>query len=159
MKRAALLLLISSLILSGCGQKKPVNNQFENEINAFCDRIVEIDSSINKISNKTGDEAGLEVAKEELLNCLSSLKDEFKKFANMDFPQEYDYLEQMADEAGDYMTEAVNTYDSMYGTDNGYNVNLEEYADENYARAYKRVRIITALLRGETPDEEGLIIQ
>ena len=36
---------------------------------------------------------------------------------------------------------------------------LEEYADENYARAYKRVRIITALLRGETPDEEGLIIQ
>ena len=77
----------------------------------------------------------------------------------MDFPEEYDYLEQMADEAGEYMTEAVNTYDSMYGTDDGYNVNLEEYADENYARAYKRVRIITALLRGETPDEEGLIVQ
>ena len=87
MKRAALLLLMSTLILSGCSQKPPVNNQFEKEINTFCDRIVEIDTSINKISNITGDEEGLEEAKEELLNCLSSLKDEFKKFANMDFPQ------------------------------------------------------------------------
>ncbi len=159
MKRAALLFLLSSLMLSGCGQQNPVNNQFENEMNAFCDRIVEIDSSINKISNETGDKAGLEAAKEDLLDCLSNLNDEFIKFANMDFPEEYDYLEQMADEAGDYMTEAVNTYNTMYGTEDGYNVNLEDYADENYARAYKRVRIITALLRGETPDEEGLIVQ
>jgi len=107
----------------------------------------------------TGDEAGLEAAKEDLLDCLSSLKDEFAKFANIDFPEEYDYLEKMADEADDYMTEAVNTYNAMYGTEDGFNVNLEEYADENYDRAYKRVRIITALLRGETPDEEGLIVQ
>jgi len=159
MKRAVLLLLLSSILFSGCGQKNPVNNQFEKEMNAFCDRIVEIDSSINKISNETGDEAGLEAAKEDLLDCLSSLKDEFAKFANIDFPEEYDYLEKMADEADDYMTEAVNTYNAMYGTEDGFNVNLEEYADENYDRAYKRVRIITALLRGETPDEEGLIVQ
>ena len=77
----------------------------------------------------------------------------------MDFPEEYDYLEEMADEAGDYMTEAVNTYHKLYGTDAGYNVTLEEYANENYARAYKRIKVIVALLRGETPDEEGLTIQ
>lgn len=159
MKRVVLLLLLSTLILTGCGQKNPVPNQFEKEMNAFCDKIVEIDASINKISNETGDEAGLAAAKKELLDCLGSLNDEFSKFANMDFPEEYDYLEKMADEAGDYMTEAVNTYHTMYGTEDGYNINLEEYADENYARAYKRVRIITALLRGETPDEEGLIVQ
>ena len=65
----------------------------------------------------------------------------------------------MADEAGDYMTEAVNTYKKMYGDEDAYSVTLEEYANENYARAYKRVRIITALLRVETPNEEGLTIQ
>ena len=75
-----------------------------------------------------------------------------------DYHSDYDYLEEMADEASAYMTEAVNSYVLMYG-DDSYTVNMEEYANENYARAYKRVNIILALLRGETPDEEGLTIQ
>ena len=158
MKRVALI-LATSFLLTGCAQKDTKNVQFEKDMNTFCDNLVAIDASINEISNETGDEEGLAAAKEELLDCLAGLNDEFRKFANMDFPEEYDYLEQMADEAGNYMTEAVNTYKKMYGTADGYNVNLEEYAAENYERAYKRVRIITALLRGETPNEEGLTIQ
>ena len=59
----------------------------------------------------------------------------------MNFPAEYDYLEEMADEAGNYMTEAVNTYNTMYGTDDGYNVNLEEYADEKVAKQNKETAI------------------
>ncbi len=159
MKKTALVLLLT-LLLTGCGVEEDTKDvQFENNMNAFCDNIVSIDASINKISNKSGDEAGLAAAKEELLAQLANLNTEFGKFANMDFPAEYDYLEDMADEAGDYMTEAVNTYEKMYGPEDAYSVTLEEYANENYARAYKRVRIITALLRGETPDEEGLTIQ
>ena len=158
MKRAALLLL-TTLLFTGCAQQNTKNIQFEADMNAFCDNIVKYDASINAISNKSGDDAGLSAAKEDLLDCLAGLNDEFRKFANMDFPEEYDYLEEMADEAGDYMTEAVNTYHKLYGTDAGYNVTLEEYANEIYDRAYKRVRIITALLRGETPTEAGLKIQ
>lgn len=158
MKRIALIAL-SALLLTGCAPQKTDNNSiFETDINTFCDNIVKIDASINQISNISADEEGLAAAKADLLKCLDQLNDQFRMFANMDFPEEYDYLEDMADEASEYMIEAVDTYHTMY-EDDGYNVNLEEYADENYARAYKRVRIITALLRGETPNEEGLTIQ
>lgn len=158
MKKIALILL-TTLLFTGCADQPAKDIQFEQDINTFCDNIVTIDASINAISNETGDEAGLTAAKEELLDCLAGLNDEFRKFANMDFPKEYDYLEEMADEAGEYMTEAVNTYKKMYGTEDSYSVTLEEYANENYSRAYKRVRIITTLLRGETPNEEGLTVQ
>ena len=77
----------------------------------------------------------------------------------MDFPEDFDYLEAMADEASAYMTEAVKTYKEVYESENSFSATTEEYARENYSRAYKRLRIITALLRGETPDEEGLTIQ
>ena len=157
MKRVALLAL-SALLLTGCAQQTDNNSIFETDINTFCDNIVKIDASINQISNVSADEEGLAAAKADLLKCLDQLNDQFRMFANMDFPEEYDYLEDMADEASEYMIEAVDTYHTMY-EDDGYNVNLEEYADENYARAYKRVRIITALLRGETPNEEGLTVQ
>ena len=92
MKRTVLLLL-TTLMLTGCARQNTEDNKFEKDLNAFCDRIVEIDSSINAISNETGDEEGLAAAKEDLLDCLGSLNDEFAKFANMDFPTEYDYLE------------------------------------------------------------------
>ena len=157
MKRAALFVL-TALLLTGCAKQTSNNSIFETDINTFCDNIVKIDASINKITNVTADEENLANAKENLLKCLDQLNDQFRMFANMDFPEEYDYLEDMADEASEYMIEAVETYHTMY-EDDGYNVNLEEYADENYARAYKRVRIITALLRGETPNEEGLTVQ
>ncbi len=158
MKKVALLAL-TALFLTGCSKQPAENSIFENDLNVFCDNIVKIDASINKIPDVTGNEEALANAKKDLLKCLDQLNDQFEKFADMDFPAEYDYLEDMADEASEYMMEAVETYHTMYGEEDGYNVNLEEYADENYARAYKRIRIITALLRGETPNEEGLTIQ
>lgn len=158
MKRTGMILL-TALLLTGCGAEQDENTAFFKEVNAFCDKIVEIDESINDISNDTQDAEGLTRAKEDLLSCLDQLNTAFQGFAAMDFPEEFDYLEDMSDEARDYMTEAVESYHSLYDTEDGYNVNMEEYADENYARAYKRIKIIVALLRGETPDEEGLTIQ
>jgi len=153
------LLLMAALLFTGCAKQDTKMLKFEKELNSFCDKIVEIDNDINDIDDVYTNEAELENAKRKLLDCLDSLDDEFSKFANIDFPEEFDYLEDMADEAGDYMTEAVESYHTIYGTSDGYNVNMEEYANENYARAYKRVKVIVALLRGETPDEEGLTIQ
>ena len=158
MKRIVVLAL-TTLLLTGCAGKQADYSIFENDLNVFCDNIVKIDAAINSIPDVTGNEEGLANAKKDLLKCLDQLDDQFEKFAAMDFPEEFDYLEDMANEASEYMMEAVETYHTMYGEEDGYNVNLEEYADENYARAYKRIRIITALLRGETPDEEGLTIQ
>ena len=151
MKKLALILLLS-LMLTGCNKE---NNDFEMtrfhaEVNEFCDNLKEIDSSINQITNITADEQGLQEATIELLNNLDRLKDEFAKFSNLDFPTEYDYLEKLSDEAYDYMTEAVNAYRKTY--QENYTTSMEEYAQENYKRAYKRVQIIIDVLNGKESD-------
>lgn len=147
MKRLAFILLVS-IMLTGCSNK---NNDTElirlhKEINDFCDNLKEIDTSINQVTNITADEEGLKEASNTLLYNLDLLKDEFMKFSNIDFPTEYDYLEKLADEAGDYMTEAVNAYHKTY--EDNYTSSMEEYAHENYSRAYKRVQIIIDELNG-----------
>ena len=139
-------------MLTGCNKE---NNDYEMtrfhaEVNEFCDNLKEIDSSINQITNITADEQGLQEATTELLNNLDRLKDEFAKFSNLDFPTEYDYLEKLSDEAYDYMTEAVNAYRKTY--QENYTTSMEEYAQENYKRAYKRVQIIIDVLNGKESD-------
>lgn len=153
MKKLALILLLS-LMLTGCNKE---NNDFEMtrfhaEVNEFCDNLKEIDSSINQITNITADEQGLQEATTELLSNLDRLKDEFAKFSNLDFPAEYDYLEKLSDEAYDYMTEAVNAYRKTY--QENYTTSMEEYAQENYKRAYKRVQIIIDVLNGKESDTQ-----
>lgn len=150
MKKLSVLLLLS-LFLTGCGKQQDMElTRFSKEINDFCDNIKEIDTSINQITNITADEEGLEAATEDLLSNLDILNDEFVKFSNIDFPEEYDYLEEIADEASDYMTEAVNAYHKTY--EDNYTSSMEEYARENYSRAYKRVHIILDVLNGKEPN-------
>jgi len=158
MKRIPLLFL-SALLLTGCAQKEDTEMlAFKDEINEFCDKIVEIDASINEITNESADGEGLESAKRELLSCLDDLKDEFSVFASLDFPEEFDYLESIADEASTYMTEAVKSYHEAY-KDNSYNEYTADYAGQNYSRAYKRVQIILDFLQGKTPEDENLTIE
>ena len=158
MKRIAVLLLCA-IFFTGCAKEDTEMIAFKDDVNSFCSKIVEIDAAINDINNETGDEQGLADAKKELLSCLDDLKEEFAGFAALDFPEDFDYLEDMSDEASDYMTEAVKYYHTIYGSDDKYNESMEEYAKENYARAYKRIKVIVSLFRGETPDVEGLTVE
>lgn len=152
MKKFAIVILLS-LLLTGCSnQNDTAIIKLEGEINNFCDKIIEIDTSINKITNITADEEGLKSATTDLMHNLDMLKDEFVKFSNIDFPEEYDYLEEIADEASDYMTEAVKSYHTAY--EDNYTESMEEYAQENYSRAYKRVQIIIDVLQGKYPTEQ-----
>lgn len=145
MKKKILLAAICLLLLCSCGGN-PVNAKFNNEINEFCDNISTIDAKINAI-NVEAEENSLRYATSDLLSYLDELEIEFMKFSNLDFPEEFDYLEDMAKEAGTYMTEAVASYHKAY--EDGYNESMEEYARENYSRACKRVQLALALLRGE----------
>lgn len=149
MKKLAIFLFVC-VILTGCKSEDPAMTKFQNEMNTFCDNLKQIDGAINKISNITADEAGLAAATNDLMFQLDCLKDEFAKFANIDFPTDYDYLEQYADEASDYMNEAVKSYHTVY--EDNYTVSMEDYAKENYTRAYKRVQIILNVLHGKDPN-------
>lgn len=77
---------------------------------------------------------------------LDMLDDEFKKLSNIDFPEEYDGLEKLADEASEYMTEAVRSYHIVYEEE--YTESMEEYANNNYSRAYKRVQYMVTTMNG-----------
>jgi len=138
--------LISTL--SACGQDTVIT-EFKKEIDKFCTEISEIDSSINNIDAEQESSITL------LLKYLDDLDTEFQEFAELDFPEQFDYLESVADEAESYMTEAVKSYKEVYN--DGYNESLAEYAKENYSRAYKRIQIIIQCLHGDIPEGATVI--
>lgn len=141
--------ILSGILLTACGQDTAVT-KFKNEIDDFCTRISEIDSSINNI------DATADNAPTKLLGYLQELDTEFQEFSEIDFPQEYDYLESLADEASAYMTEAVESYNTAYS--DSYNETMGEYAKENYSRAYKRIQIMITFLHGEEPENVNLSV-
>ena len=118
-------------------------------MDSFCTKISEIDTSINEI------DASSDKAVEELLSHLDELKVTFNDFAKLDFPEVFDYLESVAQEASDYMDTAVSSYHDAYSNDS-YNEYTAEYAQGNYARAYKRVQIIISFLHNETPEDVNI---
>lgn len=140
------------LVFGGCGeQEDPVKIKFKNDVDNFCNSISELDASMNAINPDS------ENAPAQLLQYLDEVDMRFKNFAELDFPEEFDYLEPLADDASTYMTEAVTYYHNSY-SNNSYNEYTAEYAQENYSRAIKRIKIIIAFLHGETPNEEGVVI-
>lgn len=140
--------LLAAAVLTGCGED-PKLTQFRIDIESFCTEISRIDTSINNI------DASSEGAVTELLSYLDDLEDAFREFAELDFPEEFDYLEEIADQAGDYMSTAVSSYHEAYGED-AYDEYIAAYAKENYSRAYKRIQIIITFLHGETPEDVDL---
>lgn len=136
------------LLLTACGED-PELAQFRNSIEDFCTRVSEIDTSINNIDAQSDN------ATSELLSYLDELDLVFQSFALLDFPEEFDYLEDLADESSQYMTEAVASYHSAY-SNNSYNESIAEYAKENYSRAYKRIQIIITFLHGDNPSDPDL---
>uniref|UniRef100_UPI004055F591 hypothetical protein n=1 Tax=Acetatifactor sp. TaxID=1872090 RepID=UPI004055F591 len=139
--------ILAATLLTGCGNDAEIT-AFTKAIDDFCTGISEIDTSINNI------DATAENAPYELLGYLDALDIAFQDFAELDFPEDFEYMESLADEAGEYMTEAVNSYKDAYS--DGYNSTMGEYAKENYSRAYKRIQIIITLLHGEEPENINL---
>ena len=78
--------LLTAFMLTACGQDSAIA-EFEIEMNDFCTRISELDTSINGI------DATVDNATTQLLRYLDDLDVEFSAFAEMDFPKDYDYLE------------------------------------------------------------------
>lgn len=149
MRRKRFLLLtglLAAITLSACGTD-PELQQLKKDMDAFCDTVADLHESINNIDAESAN------ASELALDYLDDLDKEFQKFAEFDFPEEYDYLEKLADEAGEYMSEAVRSYHEAYA-DGDYDENTGDYARENSARALKRLQVILDILHGENPTED-----
>ncbi len=140
-------ILAATVLLAGCGAN-PEITQFKNDMNSFCENVAELDEAINNIDVESDNATTL------ALGYLDKLDIEFQNFAEMDFPEEYDYLESLADEAGSYMTEAVKSYHTLYEAEN-YDEDTATYARENSARAFKRVQVILDVLQGEYEESDA----
>lgn len=145
---AAVFILV---MLTACGED-PELTRFRQSMDDFCTKVSVIDSNINSI------DAESENATQELLSYLDDLDLLFQSFAELDFPEEFDYLEDLASESSECMTEAVKSYHEAF-SNGSYNEYTAEYAKEYYSRAYKRVQIIITFLHGEEPDDADLTIE
>lgn len=154
MKTKLLLLLVTavfSFTFTGCGEN-PETDRFENDINAFCDQVAEIDAGINNIDSQS------ETASDELLIYLDQLDQTFRALSEISIPKEYSYMEQLTSEASYYMTIAVEAYHEAFEGDT-FDEYTAEYARENYERAYKRITVLLQLLRGEEVTGANLVIE
>lgn len=143
--------LVFAAFLGGCQNADPNLIKFKNDVENFCNGISELDASMNLI------DASSDNAPAQLLGYLDEVDLRFQSFSKLDFPEDYDYLESLADEAGQYMTEAVKYYHKSY-SNGSYDESTAQYAQQNYSRAIKRVKIILSFLRGEKPDDPDINI-
>lgn len=143
--------VLASIMLIACGED-PELIRFRQSMDEFCTMVSVIDANINSIDPES------ENATTELLSYLDDLDLVFQSFAKLDFPEEFYYLEDLAAESSEYMTEAVKSYHEAF-SNGSYNEYTAEYAKEYYSRAYKRVQIIITFLHGEKPDDPDLKIE
>lgn len=144
---------LAIVLLTACGED-PELSRFHKSMDDFCTKVSEIDTAINSIDAT----ADADAAVAELLGYLDELDLVFRSFAKLDFPEEFDYLEDTAQEASSYMTTAVESFHDAY-SNGSYNEYTAEYAQGNYNRAYKRIQIIISFLHGETPDDVDLTME
>ena len=81
---------------------------------------------------------------------------QFEKLAELEVPEEFISIEELADDASDYMNEAVRLYSEAYEEDY-VSDSLIQAAIENYDSAMKRINYIAILLQGEIPEGATIV--
>lgn len=135
---------MSMLVFTGCGEKEELTVYEENMKNFYAE-ISEIENAIAEIDESSENAVNtLLINMEEMAACFQTL-------ANMDVPEEFISIEELADDASAYMDEAVRLYSEAYEEDYVSDA-LVQAATENYESAMKRINYIAALLQGEIPE-------
>lgn len=150
MKKSAICVLavVSILAFTGCGSSKGAT-EFEQKILDFCQDVKEADESIKGIDPSAED------ADTQLLENLDDLNTSFQDLAALDFPDEYDYLTNLATEAGEYMQLANENYHAAF-EDSFFDSDAADIASQYYERAYKRIQYMITFMQGKTPDDENV---
>lgn len=141
--------LIIGLLLTGCGED-PELAKFKVNFENFCINLSTLDTAINNIDAKA------ENASDQLIIYIDQMAEQFKALEALDFPEEFEYLEELSVEASEYMSEAASSYAKAYANDT-FDQAMSDYAFKNYKRAYKRIQLILIYLHGEEPQDEDLI--
>lgn len=141
-----------SFCLTGCGNSAEKElATFSENISDFTSVVKDTDQRINAIDVSSDD------ASEELLNILDELNEEFKDLSELDIPEQYSGIKSLADEASEYMSNAVTYYHSAYDS-GAFNSQDADTAYQYYTRAMTRVEYIGYILSGEIPKSENVTV-
>lgn len=151
MKKIIYLCVLSlSIMLMGCGKNKKLE-EYNVAVSAFITAVSDITSTMENIDTAS------ESAESELLGCLDSMQEEFRVFAELEVPSKFSGIESLADEASDYMNEAVALYHEVFEAEE-FDESKAGAANENYSRAMQRLSYISSLLQGELPEGANITI-
>lgn len=140
-----LLSLICALALTGCGSNPELDN-YKANMEQFFENVKVYDQSINAIDPES------ETSATDLLILLDSMDKSFAQMASLEVPDGFPGVDELADEASDYMTEAVSYFHQAYEAET-FDPVLADVAKQNYDRANLRIQYILSILHGDLPEE------
>lgn len=150
LKKYILLLSLTGIaLLAGCGDNTELA-VFQESVQSFYTEVSDIEDAMNNINNEEED------AVTTMLICMEQMSSQFEVLADLKVPLEFSSVEKLADDASEYMTEAVKLYTRAYEEAGKVNEPYIQAAIENYDSAMKRIGYIAALLQGEIP--EGAVV-
>ncbi len=152
MTRKSLIFFLSILcaaLLGGCASTTSIKvASFEAQISTIVDSIEEINDKMNAIDTDSA------TAGTEILSCMKELSAAIDNLAAVEIPSsDYQYVNDLAVEAQEYMAEALTLYNEIFSAGAEYDPDIAETAFENYQRACRRVSVIVSLLHGNTPSD------
>lgn len=133
------------VISAGCGKNDELE-AYKTNMNQFFENLKIFHSSINAIDPDS------ETAPSELLTLLDSMEKSFTQMASLEVPQGFPGVEQLADEASEYMTEAVSCYHQAFEGET-FDAVMADVAKQNYDRANLRIQYILSILHGDLPED------
>ena len=151
MKKIRFLLpLLFLFCLCSCGKDEQLE-QYKKDMTNFNTNISAIATRMNNIDTTA------EGAVTDVLNCLSEMQYQFESLAAMEVPEEFGSIESLADEASEYMAQAVTLYSEVFTVEE-YSEEKATVAAEYYNRAMTRLSYISSLLQGKLPEGENIIV-
>ncbi len=148
-----LLLYMTAMTFTGCGNKESeALEQYKAEMTEFRENVSGLVETIDEID--PNDEQGIN----QLLSCLDEMETEFAKMGNLEVPQQFASVEELADDAAANLSKSVSLYHQAFDDAAAVNPQYADAAREYYSRAFKRVEYIGTILSGELPDDENVTV-
>ncbi len=144
-----LLSFICAAFLGGCATASSVKiASFEAQVGTIIDSIEKINDNMNAIDTDSTS------AGTEMLKYMKELSTAISKLAAVEVPSsDYQYVNDLAAEAADYMSEALSLYTQLLSAGSEYDPDTAETALAYYQRACRRISVIVSLLHGNTPSD------
>ena len=142
-------LCLGMLFFTGCGEREELT-VFKENMNSFYEEVSAIESNIQNVDENSED------AVTTLLISMEQMAVQFQQLSELEVPKEFISVEDLADDAYEYMAEAVRLYEEAYEEDYVSDP-LIQAASENYSSAMRRINYIALLLQGEIPEGATVI--